>query len=202
MPAETPHAAFRREVRTKALTVATDQLGEVGWDHVRISDIASTVGVSRPTIYAEFGNKDGLAEILVMEETTRFLVGVTSILDANTDDPIIAVEKAISYTLDEADKSPILRAILTSGTSGNNGSNSLLPFITTRGAPVMLAANEALFDWFAAQAPNTSKQQIADAVDSLVRLVVSHMMVPKRRQRRTPAKFGRLAALLLPELTE
>jgi AcrR family transcriptional regulator len=62
--------AFRREVRERALSVARDLTLTRGWQQVRFVEVADAVGVSRPTMYSEFGNKAGLGEALVLEETT------------------------------------------------------------------------------------------------------------------------------------
>jgi len=193
-----PHSAFRREVRERALAEAKQRLSDAGWEQVRISQIAAAVGVSRPTIYAEFGNKDGLAEALIMAETTGYLTGAYEILSmAGTKDPVKVFVQAVAYTMKWSEESPVLHAVLTSGTSG---SDSLLPFITTRSEPIMAAATELLHSWFREHAPGTSKQELADGVDTMVRMVVSHLVVPDTAKRSTPAKFGRIALLLFPRL--
>ena len=66
--------------KARTLVVAHEQLVEwLGPSTGRA--IAEIVGVSRPTIYAEFGNKEGIAEALVLAETNRFLIGVQERLD-------------------------------------------------------------------------------------------------------------------------
>ena len=67
--------AFRRQVRERALAVARRLTVERGWQQVRFIEVADEVGVSRPTMYSEFGNKAGLGEALVLAETTDFMTG-------------------------------------------------------------------------------------------------------------------------------
>ena len=46
------------------------------WPAVRMVDVAAAAGVSRQTLYNEFGSKEGLARALVRRETDRYLDGV------------------------------------------------------------------------------------------------------------------------------
>ena len=192
--------AFRRGVREHALEVATRQLADVGWDQIRFGRIAAEVGVSRPTLYAEFGSKDGFGEALVQHEAQRFLIGITTVLNDSQLDPMSAVKAAIAFTLTEADQSPVTRAILTSGTVDGRTSDSLLPFITTRAAPIMASVNGGLLVWFSGQCVDTPATEITDSVDVIVRVVVSHLLSAERDNVETTEKIGRLIARLLPEL--
>lgn len=199
--APSPHTAFRRQVREQALELAADQLTQIRWDQIRIGQIATEIGVSRPTMYAEFGNKDGFGEALVMFEVQRFLTGIEAALDAHGETPIRAVERAVSYTLKEGQTSPVIRAILASGINGvPSGNDSLLPFVTTRSSRMMVTSNEALRAWFAEKCPHSAKRDISDAVDTLIRVVISRMLGSPESARQTTAQVGRIAAKLLPEL--
>lgn len=195
--AKTP---FRRGVREHALDAAIRQLTEIGWDQIRFGTIAAQVGVSRPTLYAEFGNKDGFGEALVQHEAQRFLTGINAVLDDTQLDTLSAVKAAIAFTLVEADQSPVTRAILTSGTVDGRTSDSLLPFITTRAGPIMASMNGGLLVWFSRQCVQTPSEEIAESVDIIVRVVVSHLLVPVGDNKVTTDKISRLAARLLPEL--
>src|SRR3546814_4867576 len=50
------------------------------------------------------------------------------------------IEAAVLFTLDEADRSPLLHAVLTSTRSGDD---SLLPFLTTHSAPLLEASTRS-----------------------------------------------------------
>ena len=68
MPTEPVRVSFRRHVREQVLRVTRELTIEKGWDQVRMSDVAESVGVSRPTLYKEFGDKQGLGDALVVSE--------------------------------------------------------------------------------------------------------------------------------------
>ncbi|MCW2585365.1 MAG: putative transcriptional regulator, TetR family [Frankiales bacterium] len=182
--------AFRRQVHEQALEAAHAMLLDKGWDQLRFGDVATAVGVSRPTLYAAFGNKEGLAEALVLRETDRFLTGIAQVLDAHDDDPVEAVTAAVAYTLREADGSPLLHAVLT---STRGGSDSLLPLLTTRSAPVLEAATAVLVGWFSEHVPGLDEAALREGVDALVRLVVSHLVLPAAEADQTPERLARLA---------
>lgn len=188
---------FRQWMHERTLEVAGELLLEHGWDKVRVGQIATGVGVSRPTIYAEFGNKEGIAEELVLAETHRFLVGVEAQLDRHVKDPEKALRSATVFTFKEAQRSPLLRAILT---STEDGSDTMLPLLTTRSEPLFQSATEFLVAWFREHYPDIHRGSIADAIDAVVRLVVSNLMFPGTNPTRTPRKVGNIAVQLIGEL--
>ena len=138
--AEPLRLTFRQHVRDRALDAARALTVEKGWSRVRVGDVAALTGVSRPTLYKEFGDKQGLGEALIMQETERFLVGISRTLEAHPQDAAGGITAAIEYVLGEADASPLLCAILT---SARDADNELLPMLTTRSAPVLDAATLA-----------------------------------------------------------
>ncbi|MFD5660477.1 TetR/AcrR family transcriptional regulator, partial [Streptomyces hirsutus] len=56
------------------------------WSAVRMVDVAAAAGVSRQTLYNEFGSKEGLARALVRREADGYLAGVDRALTVH-DDP-------------------------------------------------------------------------------------------------------------------
>ncbi len=188
-----PHA-FRRQVHEQALEAAHVMLLELGWDKVRFGDVATAIGVSRPTLYAAFGNKEGLAEALVLRETERFLAGIGEVLSEHVDDAEEAVTAAVAFTLQEADRSPVLHAVLT---STRGGSESLLPLLTTRSGPVISASTAVFVGWFTEHFPGLAESEVREGVDALVRLVVSHLVLPADDPERTPERLARLAVRYL-----
>lgn len=194
MTVEPLRVAFRRQVRDQALQVAYDLVSERGWDQVRVGEIAEATGVSRPTLYKEFGSKQGLGEALVLRETERFLEGIATELAAHADDARAGIEAAVAFTFEEADRSPLLHAVLTSTRAGDD---SLLPFLTTRSAPLLEAATSALTAWFAEHSPDISHRDVEEGVDALVRLVVSHLVLPATNRSGTPERLARLAMRFL-----
>jgi AcrR family transcriptional regulator len=185
---------FRRQVREQALDAAQAQLVERGWEHVTVSAVAAAVGVSRPTFYKEFASKQALGEALVRRETDRFLAGVAAVLEEHTADPHAAIGAAVRFTLTEAAGNPLLHAVLT---STRGGDDSLLPLLTTRSGPLLAAATDALSGWFAAHFPELAEEEVHEGVDAVVRLVVSHLVLPAASPDETARRLARLATRYL-----
>lgn len=186
--------AFRRQMREQVLDIAEAQLIEHGWERVRIAGIATAAHVSRPTIYDEFGDKDGIGLALIMRETDRFLTGVGARLDRNFSQPALAIQSAVSYALGEAKRSPLLKAILT---TTSHGSDSLLPLFTTRSRPLLERATDVIAGWWQEAFPSAYRAETRDSIETVVRLVVSHVVLPARPARAIPAKITAVATALL-----
>ncbi|SCL49401.1 TetR/AcrR family transcriptional regulator [Micromonospora peucetia] len=172
----------------RTLTVAT------GWDSVRMGAVASAAGVSRQTVYNEFGSKAGLAEALARREIDRFVGDVRALLRTHGDDVRAAAHATITHTLTEAADDPLIKAVLT---SDQGGSDELLPYLTTRQELVLTEATEALLEWADTVLPGADRAAVTFATDSVVRLVISHIILPNAPVEQTAAALADLAVYLL-----
>ena len=187
---------FRAQTRERALSAAQDQLLAVGWDRVRVGSIASAAGVSRPTIYAEFGSKDGLGTALAARENEKFVRGVEVRLARNPSDPAAALKTAIAYTLREAKRSPLLLAVLS---TTSNSNDSLLPFLTTRSESLVDGTSQRLTEWWNGSYPYAASSRVREVFDTLVRLTISHVVTPGAYSRSVPARLTAIATELLSD---
>ncbi|MGW6744570.1 TetR/AcrR family transcriptional regulator [Streptomyces sp. NPDC055025] len=98
--------------REALLDAGLSALARLPWSAVRMVDVASAAGLSRQTLYNEFGSKDGLARALVRREVDLYLRGVERQLSERKDtvDRLVAVAE---WTVAEARARPLLRALLT-----------------------------------------------------------------------------------------
>ncbi|MEE1757332.1 TetR/AcrR family transcriptional regulator [Streptomyces sp. SP18CS02] len=98
--------------REALLDAASAALAGLPWSAVRMVDVASAAGLSRQTLYNEFGSKDGLARALVRREADAYLRGVEHILAdrPHRTDPLVSVAE---WTVSQAHGRPLLRALLT-----------------------------------------------------------------------------------------
>lgn len=80
--------------RESLLDAAQAALHHLPWSGVRMVDVAAAAGLSRQTLYNEFGSKDGLARALLRREA----------------DPLVALAE---WTVGQARTRPLLRALLT-----------------------------------------------------------------------------------------
>ncbi|WP_026179071.1 TetR/AcrR family transcriptional regulator [Streptomyces hokutonensis] len=98
--------------RESLLDAAYTALARRSWSTVRMVDVAAAAGVSRQTLYNEFGSKEGLARALVRREADGYLVGVDRALGAHAD----ARERLTAtaeWTTSAARENALVRAMLT-----------------------------------------------------------------------------------------
>jgi AcrR family transcriptional regulator len=143
------------------------------WSRTRMADVARAAGVSRQTLYNEFGSKDALAQAMAMREVERFIAGTEAALDeAGPDDPIQAVGAAALYTFQQAADNPLLKAALVDAEGG------LLSFLTSRGEPAMTAARGSFERYYATHWPDLPAGDIRVAAETITRLTFSYLVSP------------------------
>jgi AcrR family transcriptional regulator len=144
------------------------------WGSTRMADVAARAGVSRQTLYNEFGTKDGLAVAMSAAQTEWFLGRIQEELDQHPDDPIAGIRAAISFTLDAGADDPMLKATLSSA----RGASELLPLLTTRAEPLLTASRRVMTGYLTDHWPQLAHRDVALVAESLIRLTVSHLVLP------------------------
>lgn len=190
---ESLRLSFRRHLRGEALRAAHALTVEKGWERVRVSEVAALIGVSRPTLYKEFTDKQGLGDALVLQEAERFMVGIAAVLDAHCGTAEEAIPAAIRYTLDEAAASPLLKAVLTSpGADTPRDETGVLPLLTTSKS-MLEFASARLVAWFGEHFPEIDTADAVEGVDALIRLTVSHLVLPSSDSVETGRRISEVA---------
>ncbi len=165
----------RTRLRAALVGAARDLTVEHGWDNVRMADVAREAGVSRQTVYNEFGGRPGLAEALATTEIEQFADAVRRELAAHGGDVRAAGRAAILRVLTEAAGNPVARGIWT---STRGGADELLPFLTTRSGVVLAVAGAVVSEWAAVHLPHLGEDVVGAAADAIIRLTVSHIVQP------------------------
>src|SRR4051794_30721174 len=101
-----------RSLRGDLLDAAAELITRRGYRGVRMQDIADAAGVSRQTLYNEFGDKMGPPRALVLRAHEHSLDGVAAALSRH-DDLHSAVAAAVAYSLQTAADDPFKKAVLT-----------------------------------------------------------------------------------------
>ncbi|WP_030145159.1 TetR family transcriptional regulator [Spirillospora albida] len=170
---------FRETVRSllrdRLLDAAYELVAPGGWGGMRMTHLASRAGVSRQTVYTEFGSKDAIGEALVMREVERFLVGIQEQLDANRDDLAAATVAGVAFTLREAADNHLLKSIFTSARGGNE---DLLALVAVRSDQLLRTAQDALDGYVSDAWPRIDPLSRSLAIETVVRITVSHIVQP------------------------
>ncbi|MCT9144296.1 TetR/AcrR family transcriptional regulator [Streptomyces violarus] len=129
--------------RESLLDAAYAALARRSWSAVRMVDVALAAGVSRQTLYNEFGSKDGLARALVRREADGYLAGVDRALAGHSDlrDRLTATAE---WTTSAARENALVRAMLTGCWSERLPSLTLSAVPSTSAAPAQRRADGPL----------------------------------------------------------
>ncbi|PIM70161.1 TetR family transcriptional regulator [Streptomyces sp. JV178] len=98
--------------RESLLDAAYTALMRRPWSTVRMVDVAAVAGVSRQTLYNEFGSKEGLARALVRREADGYLAGVERAL-ATPVDSRERLAATAEWTVAVSRSNLLVRAMLT-----------------------------------------------------------------------------------------
>ncbi|MEO6203933.1 MAG: TetR family transcriptional regulator [Mycobacteriales bacterium] len=180
-------------IRTALLDAAYDAAITVGWSSARMADVAAAAGVSRQTLYTEFGTKDGLAQALALREAARFVDGSEAELTGSEGTPSEAVGASTAWTLRTAADDPLIKAVLT-----DDGSDGLLPFLTTRSEALIAAVTERHVAYLRSHWTDLPEGDLQFVADTVVRLTVSHIVTPAGPAEVTARQIAHLVDRLLP----
>lgn len=162
----------RRRLRDELLDATYDALVAGGYAGLRMAGVGRRAGVSRQTVYNEFGDKWGLLQAVAARETERFLVDVNAAL-AEHDDPIDGLRAAVERALTLAADNPLVKAAL-----GQPGSDQAAQLLTTRGQQVLELSHQRLDAHVREHWPDVPAADATTCVDVALRVVLSHIVNP------------------------
>jgi AcrR family transcriptional regulator len=189
--------SFREEVKgllnDRLLDAALEMTLAEGWVSITMAKVAERAGVSRQTVYNEFGNKAELANALVLRELSRFLDVVRERL-MSADDVVTGVERAVEGALLMAEDNQLIRAAL----SQTEQDADLIAHLTTDSTLVLTISSAVIIEVINEKFPDLpiTPNELRMVADMTVRLVLSHITRPAE----TPAEVGRSVAWILSHL--
>jgi AcrR family transcriptional regulator len=187
-PQRVPYSVAARELlRNTLLDAACHEMESQRWADITMADIALAAGVSRQTLYKEFGSREEFAQVLVLREAERFLESVDDAVKARLHDPAAALAAAFDVFLTAASENPMVGAIVR-----EDGAEELLALFTTHGTPLVERAAERLTAVMIAGWPLIEKEDAELLGECLVRLAISYAALPKGPAAETAASMAKL----------
>ena len=170
----TPYQEAARELlRQTVFDAARELLGTQPWSEITMADIASGAGISRQTLYNEFGNRNEFGFAFVIHEAERFMDDVEKAVLEHTDDPRAAILAALEHFLRAAGQDPLISILLS-----DDGTGGMLPFVTTQGLPVVQWAASRLTSVIEEGWPEAPEADVRLLAEALVRLAISYVTTP------------------------
>jgi AcrR family transcriptional regulator len=167
-----------KPTRERILDAARAVTVEQGWSGITMARLGEAAGVSRQSVYNEFGTKQQVAEALMAREVGRFLEAVDAQI-ATGSTPADSVCRAADAVFTMAEANPLVHATLRAAA----GSPSpLLPLLTSQSGPVIDAAVRQVSGGLLERFPELAgAPYLREAADAIVRLVISHVVQPGPR---------------------
>ncbi|QYN23367.1 TetR/AcrR family transcriptional regulator [Amycolatopsis sp. DSM 110486] len=162
----------KASLREALLDAAADLLPDRGYQALRMADVAARAGVSRQTVYNEFGSKAALTQAVALRTAAEFLDGIRRRFES-ADGLIPGIHGAVVYTIEHARENRLVAAAL-----GTEAGEDLLPLLTTKGEPILTAAADLATEQYRSLEPRLSQKSAALLAETVVRLSLSHLVLP------------------------
>nr|WP_025737682.1 TetR family transcriptional regulator [Mycobacterium genavense] len=183
-----PYAeASRVLLRDSVLDAMRDLLLTRDWSAITLSDVARAAGISRQTIYNEFGSRQGLAQGYALRLADRLVDSVHTALDANVGNMFEAFLQGFRAFFAESASDPLVISLL-SGVAKPD----LLQIITTDSAPIITRASERLTLAFTTTWVATSDEDAGVLARAIVRLALSYVSMPPEADHDVARDLARL----------
>jgi AcrR family transcriptional regulator len=183
-----PYAeASRALLRDSVLDAMHDLLLTRDWSAITLSDVARAAGISRQTIYNEFGSRQGLAQGYALRLADRLVDTVASALDANVGNFSTAMLHGFRRFFAESAADPLVISLLTGVAKPD-----LLQLITTDSAPIITRASERLVAAFDQTWVAIGDEDAGVLSRAIVRLCLSYVSMPPEADHDVAADLARL----------
>ncbi len=189
-PRPTYPEAARSLLRNSILDAMRELLEEHDWSRITLGHVAKRAGVSRQTLYNEFGSRGGLAQGYALRLAGQLVDHVETALGQHVGDPDAALRAGLANFFLDAAGDPLIRSLLTGEVKLD-----LLRLITLDSEPLIDYAAERLTRTFMESWVGASEEDAGPLARTVIRIAMSFIPSPPRGDRDVP---GELAMVLAP----
>jgi AcrR family transcriptional regulator len=177
----------REVLRTAILDAMRELLGRRDWSKITLTDVAAGAGVSRQTLYNEFGSRQGLAEAYAIRLADDLVDHVETALAANIGDADAAIRDGLASYFRDAAQDPLVQSLLLGEVKLD-----LLRLITLDAGPLIAHATERLSGVMQRSWVAPTHAQADTFAHALVRVAISYIPTPPGPGHDAPAELGRV----------
>lgn len=165
--------ASRALLRDTVLDGMRTELLTKDWSAVTLTDVARTAGVSRQTIYNEFGSRQGLAQAYALRLADRLVDEIDGAINAHVGDVYGAFMAGFRdfFTASAAD--PLVISLLS-----GEAKPDLLQLITTDSGPIITRCSARLQAAFTTSWVQAGEEDAGVLARAIVRLALSYVSMP------------------------
>lgn len=182
--------AARDLLRASLLDAAAELMQDAPWSEISMAAIATQAGVSRQTLYNEFGSRDVFAQTFALRAADRFLTEVEEAFANAADDPPRALEEGFLRFLQMSEEDPMVRHIIVR----DPGADELLSLFTSRGGPVVELGTGRLKARMLELWPSAPPEKAQILAEGIVRMAISHAGLPIESPERSAKDVAQLLA--------
>ncbi|MEB3032243.1 TetR family transcriptional regulator AlkX [[Mycobacterium] nativiensis] len=183
-----PYAeASRALLRDSVLDAMRELLTSRDWSSITLADVAGAAGVSRQTIYNEFGSRQGLAQGYAIRLADRLVDAVERALYGNVGDIHAAFLEGFRSFFTSSAADPLVISLLTGVAKPD-----LLQIITTDSGPIITRCSQRLTSSFMHSWVKASDSDAGILARAVVRLAMSYVSMPPEADHDVAADLARL----------
>lgn len=183
-----PYAeASRVLLRDSILNGMRELLLTRDWSAITLSDVAAAAGISRQTIYNEFGSRQGLAQGYALRLADRLVDQINDATKDNVGDIYAALLQGFRDFFAESAADPLVISLLSGSTKPD-----LLQLITTDSAPIISRCSARLTESFIDSWAETSEEDAGVLARAIVRLAMSYISMPPEADHDVARDLARL----------
>ncbi len=179
--------ASRGLLRDIVLDAMRDLLLTNDWSSITLSDVAKSAGISRQTIYNEFGSRQGLAQGYALRLADRLVGAVGDAIEENCGHVYEAFLQGFRSFFAQSASDPLVISLLS-----GDAKPDLLQIITTDSGPIITRCSAKLTDSFMHSWIRADENDAGLLARAIVRLAMSYVSMPPEADHDVAADLARL----------
>ena len=177
----------REQLRDCVLEAMREELLTNDWSAITLADVARTAGVSRQSIYNEFGSRQGLAQGYALRLADRLVDAVGGAIEGNIGDVHAAFLSGFRAFFADSASDPLVISLLSGAAKPD-----LLQIITIDSGPIITHCSRRLAEAFLDSWVNADAADAGVLARAIVRLAISYVSMPPEADHDVAADLARL----------
>jgi AcrR family transcriptional regulator len=177
----------REQLRDCVLEAMREELLTKDWSAITLADVARTAGVSRQSIYNEFGSRQGLAQGYALRLADRLVDAVGGAIEGNIGDVHAAFLTGFRAFFVDSAADPLVISLLSGAAKPD-----LLQIITIDSGPIITHCSRRLAEAFLESWVNADTADAGVLARAIVRLAISYVSMPPEADHDVAADLARL----------
>ena len=186
--ARVPYAEASRVLLRDSILDGMRELLQVrDWSSITLTDVARAAGISRQTIYNEFGSRQGLAQGYALRLADRLVNAVDAAITNNVGQVYEAFLEGFRAFFLESASDPLVISLLN-----GEAKPDLLQIITTDSGPIISRCSQRLTTTFQNSWIKATDEDAGVLARAIVRLAMSYVSMPPEADHDVARDLARL----------